>query len=701
MGRQKTHVVYNNFVKGLITEASDINFPAQASLDESNCVLFRKGNRRRRLGIDYVSGTSLSSNTFSLPSTGNTEFSYYRWKAPGGDGSLVFTVFQIGGNLYFYDSVLLTQIGVIDLTVYAISGGTGIANDKVKMVASRGKLFVVAAQLDPFYVTFVSPSTLNVTSITLNIRDLVGIDDGLAVTVNPPTLSPEHNYNILNQGWYPNANGTNLISQYFSDKSHYPANNQIWYLGRNSSDDLDSSLLEKQIFGNTPAPKGHYLINPFFIDRSAVSGVTGIAPISLGTRPSCVESFAGRVFYSGVDADGYSGIVYFSHILDADVTNAGNCYQVADPTSANDSELVDDDGGTIPIADIGKIIDMKTLGDTLCVFATNGVWGITGGTTGSSFKATDFSAYQITDVELSSIDSVVTVETQILYWSHTGIYAVVRDNISGRFNVQSISLTTIQSLFLGITSSVRLNVQAIYDEKNKQVMWLYSATDNDTSYTRTRVLLLDLTLNAFFKYDLSSLASNSPIIIGGIDSENTNLWYTSSLRMLTAIPSSGTYKFIFSEFKNSSFYDWFTANGTGITYSSYLEAGYEYAGDVMLNKQLPYILAYFEQTETAFVSDGTGYQLVNPSSCYMQAKWDFADAASSNRWSEEKQVYRLQRLQLPDTSDLSLTYGQSVIVTKNKIRGKGRAIRTRWRSEDGKDFNLLGWGASYTGDADV
>lgn len=703
MARQKTHVVYNNFVKGLITEVSDINFPPNASLDESNCVLFPQGNRRRRLGVDYISGATLSSDTFALPSRNLTEFSYYRWLAPAGDGSLEIVVFQIGATLYFYDASDLSSIGTLDLTPQAIAGATNILDDKVSMASARGKLFVVGKQLQPFYITFVpSNGSLTPTSITLQVRDLVGIDDGLELTQTPLTLANLHKYNLYNQGWNPKANGTDNIADYFADVAHYPSNVMIWTYGRSASGNMDGAAIDRTDFGNSPAPKGHFLIDPFNIDRATVSGIVGIPSSSIDARPTCIASFAGRVFYSGVEADGFAGVVYFSHIINSDITNAGDCYQIADPTSENDSTLVDDDGGTLPIADIGKIIGMKVIGDTLCVFANNGIWGITGGDTGGYFKATSFSVYQITNIGVVSIDSICLVAGTVVYWADSGIYSVIRDNISGRFSVQSLTLNTIQTLFSDITSEVANNVQAIYDESNHQIQFLYSSVDNDTSYTRKTILILDLTLNAFFKHDISSLVSNSPIIIGAINSENNTAWYGSAIRYLTAVPGSGTYKFTFSEFNNTAFMDWFTKDSTGITYSSFLEAGFEYTGDVMLNKQAPYVLAYLEQTETGFVeNEDDGFDLVNPSSCFMQAKWDWANVSSSNRWSEEKQVYRLQRLQLPDEDDLSLAYGQSVIVTKNKIRGKGRAIRTRWRSEDGKDFNLLGWAATYTVDTDV
>ena len=60
---QKAEAAYRSFVKGLITEANQLTFPDNASIDESNFVLNRDGSRTRRLGLDY-------ENDFGIVNTG-------------------------------------------------------------------------------------------------------------------------------------------------------------------------------------------------------------------------------------------------------------------------------------------------------------------------------------------------------------------------------------------------------------------------------------------------------------------------------------------------------------------------------------------------------------------------------------------------------------------------------------------------------
>ena len=62
--------VTNTFIKGLITEAGELTFPADASVDELNCLLERDGSRKRREGIDFEQ--SSVDSTFSVSQTKNS-----------------------------------------------------------------------------------------------------------------------------------------------------------------------------------------------------------------------------------------------------------------------------------------------------------------------------------------------------------------------------------------------------------------------------------------------------------------------------------------------------------------------------------------------------------------------------------------------------------------------------------------------------
>ena len=60
----------NTFVKGLITEATPLTFPANASLDEDNFVLNRQGSRQRRFGMNFEEDFLDISSGVALPFSG-------------------------------------------------------------------------------------------------------------------------------------------------------------------------------------------------------------------------------------------------------------------------------------------------------------------------------------------------------------------------------------------------------------------------------------------------------------------------------------------------------------------------------------------------------------------------------------------------------------------------------------------------------
>lgn len=64
MPQRISQKVVNTFIKGLITEAGELTFPEDASIDELNCLLERDGSRRRRLAVELE--TSNVNSTFTI-----------------------------------------------------------------------------------------------------------------------------------------------------------------------------------------------------------------------------------------------------------------------------------------------------------------------------------------------------------------------------------------------------------------------------------------------------------------------------------------------------------------------------------------------------------------------------------------------------------------------------------------------------------
>ena len=205
MARAEQPKLYRSFVKGLITEASYLTYPEDASVDELNTTPSRKGNRTRRFGIDYEDNFALNA----LNATTTDSVNEFVWKAANSDSASNFLCLQIGSRVSFF-SLEATPVSdslksfSIDLTTYVASGATlsSIAVSDCEFASGKGYLFIVNPYIDPISVDYDEElGTITVTKIQIQIRDFEGLNDSLANDEEPATLSKEHKYNLMNQGW--------------------------------------------------------------------------------------------------------------------------------------------------------------------------------------------------------------------------------------------------------------------------------------------------------------------------------------------------------------------------------------------------------------------------------------------------------------------------------------------------------------------
>lgn len=728
MSRPSANKVYKTFVGGLITEASPLTYPENASIDEDNTVITRRGNRRRRLGIDYIDDHTLFECGLDQAEARSSAIQEFFWTNVANNNALKFLVLQVGASLYFYDvsdgaryperKSFTVNLNNFRLSTAPISA----AQIPVSMAAGRGSLFVTGEYFDPFYVDYSAiTDTITAARITILIRDFVGVDDGLAVGEEPTVLSKAHEYNLYNQGWInPSQDNTgtavtsydsfggvrtrNQLSSYVgiynSVLSRFPSNAQVWWGGKDSNGAFSATELAKQFFGNTRAPRGHYVVEAFNIDRTAVSGLAGVPGKVSKTRPKSVGFFSGRVWW------GHDNDVYFSQVLE-DRRQAGNCYQEADPTSEYLSDLIESDGGQIPIPEAVEIERLVPFGDGILVFAANGVWNIRG--TDAGFTARDYAVSKVSSIGLDSPQSVVEAGSSIFWWSKIGIQAIKQNEgmfgpVSNSFNTSNITETIIQSFYNDeVSPSSRLRVKGRYDPTNNTVQWLFKNDDAPGDYFYNRILNFDMTLEAFYPWTLAKSEDAGPFLCGSYISQAINETRRNRLtRYIALIPNpGGTYCVAFCEFKSFNFTDWDQFDPAA--YESYLITGYELLDDAMRNKELSHIHTYFNKTETMFVDEGDGdYSVDRPSSCKFQVRWDWADSAASGKWTREVEAYRHRRLPPVNTANLAFDNGSAVVISKNRIRGHGRAIQFKFSSDKvGHDFDLLGWAAHYTGNANV
>lgn len=175
MGRNKSAVEVNKFVAGLITEASPLTFPDNASLDEDNFVLNRDGSRSRRKGFDLELGSTIIDSGNASPTTGDLARSSFKWSNAGGVPTNTIVVVQIGQNLNFFDSNFETLSQGAAFT-YTYPGS--LATQRFSYASVDGMLVVATGQKEvDVYIYDTTNNTITKTSKTLFVRDQFGVQD--------------------------------------------------------------------------------------------------------------------------------------------------------------------------------------------------------------------------------------------------------------------------------------------------------------------------------------------------------------------------------------------------------------------------------------------------------------------------------------------------------------------------------------------
>ncbi len=733
MPRQPQVQVENTLSRGLITEVSGLNFPENACTDVLNCKIDNRGIVSRRNGIDYEAGNSTFTSTRS-----NSAITTYIWKAPAGDGTVTFIVVQIGSTIYFYEEDIDGPLSpgkksfTIDLTTLDVASNPGVNLKPCQYAAGKGYLFITHPYCDPIYVSYsaAGPSVTG-TNITIRIRDFEGLTptstyqtSGVVDYTKRPTstraaLDDFDEYNLQNQGWNRTVKedaGTSVVAltEWDTNNTTMPALGDVWFswersnAGGTADYDFRSTAIDSYPTPNSRAPMGYYILNAFLQERDVPSGIAGLSnddTTAETNRPKTVAFYAGRAWYAGVDASGYNSSIYYSQIIERDV-QLGSCFQMNDPTDADNSDILATDGGVVKILEAATIVKLFPAGNQLLVFATNGIWAISGsGTDGLGFSATDFSISRVSSIGAVSGYSFVDIEGTPAWWNYQGIWTLQPGEIGG-FKVVSLTKDTIQDFYDNIPVISREYAQGAYNSATKEIQWVYRTTvasDVDDLHDYDAILSFNLQKTAFFPWTVDITVGakiNSVICIRGdlvdlddadvvnsaaalvVDSTGTQVITRAAtaaitgaaFRYLTTKNTAGTdFTTTWSTESDTSFVDWETP-GTGVSFSSYFVTGYKLHGEAQRYFESNYLTIYFND-----LSNG---------SCNFQAIWDYATSSSGGRFSDAKEVYRTRS-------------NVSVQQARVKVRGRGRSLQFKFYSTAGKPFELLGWSAWETSNSNL
>lgn len=730
MAREAALSIENNFVKGLITEATGLNYPENSITEGFNVLIDEKGSITRRLGIDYENDYALVETLTSIEDRVLNEFV---WNNVSSKGDLTFVVIQLGNTLHFFETSASTGLSdnkksfTVNLDTYYVAGTNPTKEVECQFAAGNGDLFVTSSSIEPFYVTYdLDDDDITVTQINLKIRDFKGIpDDGTTALEERPTeLTKAHKYNLYNQGWYYKAKVSgynpdlpddtanlgakpkyqNVLKYWDERRTDFPSNTDVWWILKDVDENVNFKFLDTVFRGNTRAPNGHYLLNPFYEDRSAASEIGGLATYSSRYRPSSVAFFASRVFYSGIPFKEFGTNVYFSQIVEAK-DQYGKCHQAQDPTSEELSDLLPNDGGVIVIPDMGTVVSMFSLQQGLLVFASNGVWLISG-SQGIGFTATDYSVLKISSIGALDHKSFVDIGGVPLWWSKDGIYTIMVDQQTSGLGVQSLTDSTIKEFINDIPDSEFINVKGSFNQRTKQIEWLFrsvASTSIQQRYQYNRILVFNTITNAFYVHSINTISDTDGPFISGIVSTTgqgvvredevvldvlgnpvqdtlladvtvpvtLNSSLSASFRYLTTVYDLDTFKWdlTFSNQKDSGFIDWFSYDEAGAFFNSYFFTGYKVRGQAIRRFQTNYVMVYMDSEDN--------------SSLFLTSYWDYSNNINSGRVSTSQQCYR------------SKNYF-SISHRKLMVRGSGLSLQMKFTSEEGKPFTLIGWSAFET-----
>lgn len=611
--------VQNTFIQGLVTEATELNFPENACTETYNCIFEIPGRVRRRPGFDFES--QYETDTQNL--TGSVVVTFL-WKNVAGEGDINFQVVQTGNTLHFYkvssDESLSANkhTDTIDLLDFAPLTVIDVSTLECQFSFGNGLLFVTNEQIDTFYVEYdVDADTFTGHKIPIIVRDTEGDpQDPYLVNERPPialgALNAFHRYNLENQGW----TGV-LLTDWDTARTDLPSNSDApWYF-KNTSEIFDFSVVADKSIGNSKAPRGHFTYNLYEIRRSVnTSGATD--SIIDNQRFSTSAFFAGRVFYSGLKSTGYSSRIYFSQIVE-DKSQYGSCYQVNDPTSEQLFDLLPSDGGLIDLIEAGQIIKMIPVLNTLVVICTNGVWAIMG-SQGVGFTANDYSIQKVSSITSASAASFVDVEGIPYWWTLEGIYTITLDPQTNALRVASASDEAIKTFFDQIPLESRRFARGTYDSDQKVVQWIYKSrqsTSFSDKYVFDRMLSFDMRSKSWYPWSVSDSKVKIHAIasITGLSSKftifdvfnSTDDVFSGSDDVVAFIASDQDVGLVIKYFvsyddttitwadcTNTGYVDWQTVDATGTDYESYFITGYALRGEAMRKFQSNYIQLYHD-----------------------------------------------------------------------------------------------------------
>lgn len=442
------------------------------------------------------------------------------------------------------------------------------------------------------------------------------------------------------------------------------------------------------------------IVEPFvWISTGQIERSSGTGPLDVG--PKAIQFHEGRVFYAGIPDPTWADYIFYSRVA-VDEQKFRECHMEADPTAMDINNPTVTDGGYIQIPNIGNVIKMLSLRDSLLIFSDEGVWEISGR---GIFSPSNYQVRQITNAECDSTTSPVVVEGTVFYTGPKGVYIIAPNQYTNVLEAQNISDDRIRSQWNLIPSSDRARLLTVYDDAKKRLYFFFSgrellSTDDygssefETADARwyNTALIFDLRINAWYKHAYSSGKTDK-----NDDSTGNGILYAFALSGEDNSDTAKKLKFCYQTSSTNvkicdqdrdDYDDEFREGPIPFMYT-----GWDNIGGWQRRRTAPVVTVFSKRTETGYNDTGSGWEALNDSSTTMTAYWDWTDDAVTNKIGSGQEVYRHVRNFIPASA--TDEDGYPVVVTRNKVRGRGRALQLKFEGASEKDSHLLGFTINY------
>lgn len=327
-------------------------------------------------------------------------------------------------------------------------------------------------------------------------------------------------------------------------------------------------------------------------------------------RVTDVEYMCGKYFYL------IGNSVLFSQTITDTLKNCGKCYQDADPTSEDISDILPTDGGIVKFQTMGDGISLKAFNRGIIVFGSNNVYGLIS-PVNNKFSATEYDIIELSKAGLIGQHSVVSVDTSVYYWSPLGIFQIGINSYSGSTLIsQNISQGTIQTFYNNLPSYSKENCRGAFDYVNNRIYWFYP-TNSENIYKLDGCLVYDLNYSSFYPFKIAEeggsildvfettisnmieptmyvraggtrvVAGGQPVIAAEEQDTKFNRWTAVQYCIINE-----DNEISFGDFNSREFYDWDNQQ-----YDSYLVSRPVVVEDTYFNKQVPILQTLFKRTE--------------------------------------------------------------------------------------------------------